>query len=54
MPSVDIALSEQDPLNGYLAGRYAIVTDGSWMNGSYLGQSDVAHQGRPDPGRPER
>jgi multiple sugar transport system substrate-binding protein len=41
MPSVDIALSEQDPLNGYLAGRYALVTDGSWMNTSYLGQSDV-------------
>lgn len=42
MPSVDIALSEQDPLNGYLAGRYASVTDGSWMNSSYLGQDDVA------------
>lgn len=41
MPSVDIALSEQDPLNGFLAGRYALVTDGSWMNSSYLGQSGV-------------
>lgn len=41
MPSVDIALSEQDPLNGYLAGRYAMVSDGSWMNNSYLGQDKV-------------
>lgn len=41
MPSVDIALSEQDPLNGYLAGRYAMVTDGSWMTASYLGQADT-------------
>lgn len=41
MPSVDIALSEQDPINGYLAGRYATVTDGSWMNTSYLGQDEV-------------
>lgn len=49
MPSVDIALSEQDPLNGYLAGRYATVTDGSWMNTSYLGQSDVATKVAPTP-----
>lgn len=49
MPSVEIALSEQDPLNGYLAGRYATVTDGSWMNGSYLGQSDVATKVAPTP-----
>lgn len=42
MPGIDIALSEADPLNGYLAGRYALVTDGSWMNSSYLGQTDVA------------
>ena len=49
MPTVDIALSEQDPLNGYLAGRYAIVTDGSWMNGSYLGQSDVPTKVAPTP-----
>ncbi|WP_349426070.1 sugar ABC transporter substrate-binding protein [Microbacterium sp. LWS13-1.2] len=49
MPSVDIALSEADPLNGYLAGRYALVTDGSWMNGSYLGQSDVPTQVAPTP-----
>lgn len=49
MPSVDIALSEQDPLNGYLAGRYATVTDGSWMNGSYLGQSDVPTKVAPTP-----
>ncbi|WP_341996553.1 sugar ABC transporter substrate-binding protein [Microbacterium sp. LWH7-1.2] len=49
MPSVDIALSEADPLNGYLAGRYALVTDGSWMNGSYLGQSDVPTKVVPTP-----
>ncbi|WP_395242690.1 ABC transporter substrate-binding protein [Agromyces sp. MMS24-K17] len=49
MPSVDIALSEQDPLNGYLAGRYALVTDGSWMNTSYLGQDDVATKVFPTP-----
>lgn len=49
MPSVDIALSEQDPLNGYLAGRYALVTDGSWMNGSYLGQDEVATKVAPTP-----
>ncbi|MDY0911181.1 sugar ABC transporter substrate-binding protein [Microbacterium sp. CFBP9034] len=49
MPSVDIALSEQDPLNGYLAGRYAVVSDGSWMNGSYLGQDDVATKVAPTP-----
>lgn len=49
MPSVDIALSEQDPLNGYLAGRYATVTDGSWMNSSYLGQSSVATKVAPTP-----
>lgn len=49
MPSVDIALSEQDPLNGYLAGRYALVTDGSWMNSSYLGQADVATKVAPTP-----
>ncbi|MFY9712351.1 MAG: sugar ABC transporter substrate-binding protein [Microbacterium sp.] len=49
MPSLDIALSEQDPLNGYLAGRYAVVSDGSWMNGSYLGQDDVATKVAPTP-----
>lgn len=49
MPTVDIALSEQDPLNGYLAGRYATVTDGSWMNGSYLGQDDVPTKVAPTP-----
>lgn len=49
MPSVDIALSEADPLNGYLAGRYALVTDGSWMNGSYLGQDDVPTKVVPTP-----
>ncbi|MFP3712429.1 ABC transporter substrate-binding protein [Puerhibacterium sp. TATVAM-FAB25] len=49
MPSVDIALSEQDPLNGYLAGRYASVTDGSWMNSSYLGQDDVPTKVAPTP-----
>jgi multiple sugar transport system substrate-binding protein len=49
MPTVDIALSEQDPLNGYLAGRYALVTDGSWMNSSYLGQDDVATKVAPTP-----
>ncbi|HMR48841.1 MAG TPA: sugar ABC transporter substrate-binding protein [Arachnia sp.] len=49
MPSVDIALSEQDPLNGYLAGRYATVTDGSWMNTSYLGQDEVATKVAPTP-----
>jgi multiple sugar transport system substrate-binding protein len=49
MPSVDIALSEQDPLNGYLAGRYATVTDGSWMNTSYLGQDDVSTKVAPTP-----
>lgn len=49
MPSVDIALSEQDPLNGYLAGRYAVVSDGSWMNGSYLGQDDVPTKVAPTP-----
>lgn len=49
VPSVDIALSEQDPLNGYLAGRYAAVTDGSWMNTSYLGQDDVPTQAAPTP-----
>lgn len=49
MPSVDIALSEQDPLNGYLAGRYAVVSDGSWMNGSYLGQDDVPTGVTPTP-----
>jgi multiple sugar transport system substrate-binding protein len=53
MPSVDIALSEQDPLNGYLAGRYAIVTDGSWMNTSYLGQSDVPTKVAPTPIGPD-
>ncbi len=51
MPSVDIALSEQDPLNGYLAGRYALVTDGSWMNGSYLGQNRSPRRS-PPPRRP--
>lgn len=49
MPSVDVALSELDPLNGYLAGRYAAVTDGSWMNGSYLGQDDVPTNVAPTP-----
>lgn len=49
MPSVDIALSEQDPLSGYLAGRYAVVSDGSWMNGSYLGQDDVPTKVAPTP-----
>ncbi len=49
MPSVDIALSEKDPLNGYLAGHYATVTDGSWMNSAYLGQSDVATKVAPTP-----
>ena len=49
MPTVDIALSEQDPLNGYLAGRYALVTDGSWMNSSYLGQEDVPTKVAPSP-----
>ncbi|NYD67769.1 ABC transporter substrate-binding protein [Agromyces atrinae] len=49
MPTIDIALSEQDPLNGYLAGRYALVTDGSWMNSSYLGQSDVPTKVAPTP-----
>ena len=49
VPNVDIALSEADPLNGYLAGRYALVTDGSWMNGSYLGQSDVPTKVAPTP-----
>jgi multiple sugar transport system substrate-binding protein len=49
MPTVDIALSEQDPLNGYLAGKYATVTDGSWMNGSYLGQADVPTKAAPTP-----
>ncbi len=49
MPSVDIALSELDPLNGYLAGRYALVTDGSWMNTSYLGQTDVPTLVAPSP-----
>lgn len=49
MPSVDIALSEQDPLNGYLAGRYATVTDGSWMNASYLGQDEVPTKVAPTP-----
>jgi multiple sugar transport system substrate-binding protein len=49
MPSVDIALSEQDPLNGYLAGHYALVTDGSWMNSSYLGQSAVPTKVFPTP-----
>lgn len=49
MPSVEIALSEQDPLNGYLAGRYALVTDGRWMNSSYLGQSDVPTKVAPTP-----
>lgn len=52
MPSVDIALSEQDPLNGYLAGRYALVTDGSWMNSSYLGQDDVPTKVAPTPTGP--
>lgn len=49
MPTVEIALSEQDPLNGYLAGRYALVTDGSWMSGSYLGQDDVPTKVTPTP-----
>ncbi|SMH49033.1 carbohydrate ABC transporter substrate-binding protein, CUT1 family [Rathayibacter oskolensis] len=49
MPTLDVALSEQDPLNGYLAGRYALVTDGSWMNSSYLGQSDVTTKVAPTP-----
>ena len=49
MPPVQIALSEQDPLNGYLAGRYAVVSDGSWMNASYLGQSDVPTKVAPTP-----
>jgi len=49
MPSVDIALSEQDPLKGYLAGKYAMVTDGSWMNSSYLGQDGVATKVAPSP-----
>jgi multiple sugar transport system substrate-binding protein len=53
MPSVDIALSEQDPLNGYLAGRYATVTDGSWMNTSYLGQDDVSTKVAPTPVGPD-
>lgn len=52
MPSVDIALSEQDPLNGYLAGRYATVTDGSWMTSSYLGQDEVATKVAPTPQGP--
>lgn len=52
MPSVDIALSEQDPMNGYLAGRYALVTDGSWMNGSYLGQDEVPTSVAPTPTGP--
>lgn len=52
MPSVDIALSEQDPLNGYLAGRYALVTDGSWMNSSYLGQDAVPTKVAPTPTGP--
>lgn len=53
MPSVDIALSEQDPLNGYLAGRYALVTDGDWMNTSYLGQADVPTAVAPTPIGPD-
>lgn len=53
MPSVDIALSETDPLKGYLAGRYALVTDGDWMNTSYLGQSDVATKVFPTPIGPD-
>lgn len=53
MPSVDIALSEQDPLNGYLAGRYAMVTDGSWMASSYLGQDSVPTAVAPTPIGPD-
>jgi len=49
MPGVEIALSELDPANGYLAGRYALVTDGSWMNSTYLGQSDVPTKVAPTP-----
>jgi multiple sugar transport system substrate-binding protein len=53
MPTVDIALSEQDPLNGYLAGRYALVTDGSWMNASYLGQAEAPTKVAPTPIGPD-
>ena len=49
MPPVEQALSQQDPLNGYLAGQYALVTDGSWMNSSYLGQADVPTKAVPTP-----
>lgn len=41
MEPVAQAMSETDPSSGYLAGKYAMVTDGDWMNTTYLGQSAV-------------
>lgn len=41
MESVSQSLSESDPSTGYLAGKFAIVTDGDWMNTTYLGQTAV-------------
>ena len=41
MPPVAQALSETDPSTGYLAGKYAMATDGDWMNTTYLGQTAV-------------
>lgn len=49
MAPAEVALSELDPMNGYLAGRYAVVIDGSWMNGSYLGQDDIPTKAVPTP-----
>ena len=41
MEPVAQAMSETDPSTGYLAGKYAMVLDGDWMNTTYLGQTKV-------------
>lgn len=43
------ALSETDPSTGYLGGKYAMVTDGDWMNTTYLGQDKVPTKVAPTP-----
>ncbi|PZQ89512.1 MAG: ABC transporter substrate-binding protein [Leifsonia xyli] len=41
MESVEQAASESDPATAFLGGKFAIVTDGDWMNSTYLGQDAV-------------
>lgn len=48
-PPLAQIMSDGDPLAGYLAGKYATVVEGDWVNTAYLGQTDVPTSVMPTP-----